>query len=269
MRIDISDLSFAYKKKRVLEDVGVTLEPGLTALIGPNGAGKSTLIKCLAGILKPQGFIRFDGRAVSPSKKDYFAKISYMPQSSTTTAGLTVFETVLLGMLNSLSLRVGDEIKQKVRDILERLEIWELAEKRLSELSGGQYQMVSLAQSIIKEPDVLILDEPLNNLDIHRQFEILDLVSFETYRRNLITVIAMHDLNMAARYADSIILMDKGKIYKSGEPVSVLSRETILDIYHVNSEISVDDGGVPVINMLNIPGRDDSVKRGVFRSAVS
>lgn len=169
MNLKIENLSLAYGKKTILSDVNLLLEPKIIAVIGPNGAGKSTLIKAIAGINKAkEGTISFNDRKVDKNYKEFYSKyLGYFPQFLPTGSVLTVFEVILLGMIDSLSLRVGDDELVKVMSIMKKLGIDDLAKKRMSELSGGQQQMVSLAQAIIKDPKLLLLDEPLNNLDIY------------------------------------------------------------------------------------------------------
>ena len=263
MKLIVKDLSCGYKAETVLKNVNLKFESMITAVIGPNGAGKSTLIKCLAGILNYQGNILFKGNRVCSSYKEYYAKIAYFPQTISQSAAITVFEAVLLGMLNSLSLRVSDEELEKVLGILKELKIEHLAERKLNELSGGQLQMVSVAQAMVKEPEVILLDEPLNNLDIHFQFEILDFIRSETYRKQIITVMAMHDLNLAAKYADRIAVIDKGELVAYGTPGQVLTGKMIQTVYRVEAEVSLDSNGVPFVNPLGLAGRQKPLSKEV------
>lgn len=252
MELEVKNLSFGYKNKNILKDVNLRFQPMITALIGPNGAGKSTIIKCISGIEKPKGELFFDGKKIQRSYKEFYSDIiSYLPQSSSGNISITVLEAVLLGMINTLSIKVSDEQLDKVRDILCDLGIQDLAEKKLNELSGGQRQIVFLAQAIIKEPKILILDEPLNNLDIHYQFEILNLISRLSDERELITIIVMHDLNMAAKYAKRVVLINEGEVLTNDKPDKVLTTEIIRKVYNVESEISKSDNGILSINFIN------------------
>lgn len=112
--------------------------------------------------------------------------------------------------------------------------------------------MISLAQAIIKDPKVLLLDEPLNNLDIYRQFEILDIIKKLTCENEIITVIAIHDLNLAARYADEIIVIHDGKVYSKGNPKEVLTKELLRDVYNVDAEITIDSNNIPSVNPIGM-----------------
>ncbi|MDO5516918.1 MAG: ABC transporter ATP-binding protein [Clostridium sp.] len=254
MNLEIENLSICYGNKTILSDINLTFEPKIIAIIGPNGAGKSTLIKAIAGINKAkQGTITFNKKKIDKSYKEFYSKyLGYFPQFLPTNTVLTVFEVILLGMIDSLSLRVSDEELIRVMSIMKKLNIDGLAKKRMSELSGGQQQMVSLAQAIIKDPKVLLLDEPLNNLDIYRQFEILDIIKKITYENNIITVIAIHDLNLAARYADEIIVIHDGQIYSQGSPEEVLTEDLLRQVYKVNAEITVDSNNILSVNPIGM-----------------
>lgn len=155
-------------------------------------------------------------------------------------------------MIDSLSLRISDEELIKVMSIMKKLNIDGLAKKRMTELSGGQQQMVSLAQAIIKDPKVLLLDEPLNNFDIYRQFEILYIIKKITYKNDIITVIAIHDLNLAARYADEIVVIHDGKVYSKGNPKEVLTKELLREVYKVDAEITIDSNNIPSVNPIGM-----------------
>lgn len=254
MNLKIENLSLAYGKKTILSNVNLVLEPKIIAVIGPNGAGKSTLIKAIAGINKvKEGNISFNDRKVDKNYKEFYSKyLGYFPQFLPTNSVLTVFEVILLGMIDSLSLRVGDEELIKVMSIMKKLGIDDLAKKRMTELSGGQQQMVSLAQAIIKDPKLLLLDEPLNNLDIYRQFEILDIIQKITYENKIITVIAIHDLNLAARYADEIVVIHDGKVFAKGTPKEVLTKDLLRDVYKINADITVDANDIPSVNPIGM-----------------
>lgn len=254
MDLKIEDLSIGYGNKTILSDVNLVFKPKIISVIGPNGAGKSTLIKAIAGINKvKKGTISFNERKIDKNYKEFYSKyLGYFPQFLPTNSVLTVFEVILLGMIDSLSLRISDEELIKVMSIMKKLNIDGLAKKRMTELSGGQQQMVSLAQAIIKDPKVLLLDEPLNNFDIYRQFEILDIIKKITYKNDIITVIAIHDLNLAARYADEIIVIHDGKVYSKGNPKEVLTKELLREVYKVDAEITIDSNNIPSVNPIGM-----------------
>ncbi|TQD25913.1 ABC transporter ATP-binding protein [Methanolobus vulcani] len=260
MKLEANDLSFSYNSHPVLNDINFKIESRITALIGPNAAGKSTLLKCMAGVLEPDGSLIINEKDVKDLKKEELIRSrSYLPQDSKTNACLSVFETLLLGMVHSLSWKVGEEEIEAVSNVLEYMGIEDLAMKNINELSGGQKQMVFIAQSLIRNPQLLLMDEPTNGLDLQHQLELFEFIQKITKEKGMTTIIALHDLNLAARYADNIVVMSKGMIHSSGSPSSVLTQKTIQSVYGINADISVDTDGILWIKPLN------SVRK-VFRS---
>jgi len=245
VKLEVHNLSFSYGTMRVLKDINMKPLPGkITAIIGPNASGKTTLLKCICGILKvTEGSILFDGKEINKIRREELAKhIAYMPQENPAVAFLTVFETVLLGRLHSLSWRVNDEDLKLTLKTLESLGISELSLRFLSEISAGQRQMVYLAQAIVRQPKVLLLDEPTSNLDLQRQLEVLDLIKELTSEMKITTIIALHDLNLAAKYSDEVIALNSGKVYAAGKPESVLSEEMLRAVYGVDAKVNAHDG---------------------------
>ncbi|WP_406657661.1 ABC transporter ATP-binding protein [Methanolobus sp. ZRKC2] len=252
MKLETNDLTFSYNSHPIFDDINFKIDSRITALIGPNAAGKSTLLKCIAGTLDPKGIILIDGTNVEDmSRKDLVNIRSYLPQESETNASLTVFETLLLGLVHSLSWKVGQEDIEVVSNVMKYMGIEDLALKNINKLSGGQKQMVFITQSLIRDPKLLLLDEPTNGLDLQHQLEFFELIKKITMERGTTTIIALHDLNLAARYADNIVVMTKGEIYATGSPSSVLTQETIRDVYGINAHVSIDNDGIPWIKPLN------------------
>lgn len=252
MSLKISNLNYRYSSKFALTDINLNFHRSVTAVIGPNGAGKSTMIKCIANIFKSSGDIYYMDQKVDRSNNFYTKNVSYLPQASRTDSSITVFEAVLLGLMNTLTLRVSPEQRETVDSMLDVFDIKPLAKRPICELSGGQLQMVLLAQAMIKEPEILLLDEPLNNLDIHRQFTLMNLIRKLARERDMIIIIVMHDINLAARYADNIVIMNKGRLHSVGKPHTVITREMLRDIYNIESNIHLNDEGYPVIEFVDI-----------------
>ena len=245
--LSVHDVRFSYGSVGVLDGITIEkIEPGrITATIGPNAAGKTTLFKCISGLLKPQGSIQLDGRDIRQhSREEITRKVSYLPQESPVNAVLTVFEAVLLARKHNLSWRVSDADLHAVTLVLGNLDIEELSTRFLNELSGGQKQMVSIAQALVREPSVLLMDEPTSSLDLQRQLEVLDLIRRVTADREIITLISLHDLNLAARYAANFVVMDHGTVYASGEGGEVLTPEMLRDVYGVNATVLTSPDGI-------------------------
>lgn len=261
--LQVERLKFAYDSSEpILRNIHLNAVPGeITGIIGPNGSGKSTLLKCIAGLLKPEGIIRLSENNTGPANKKRLGQwVSYLPQENSFRAVLTVFETVLLGRMQSLSWRVGKEDLTVVLRMLETLGIEMLASRFLGELSGGQRQMVWMAQALVRQPKVLLLDEPLNSLDLRHALEILDMMKEITVQKKIITVIVLHDLNLAGKYADKIILLKDGDVYSSGTPKTVLTQETIGSVYGVNCKVTHNDGVLQITPLCSIKdGKTDSL----------
>lgn len=261
MQLMTEDLWFSYGSAPVLKGVTIAeAAPGMvTAIIGPNAAGKSTLLKCIAGLLKPRGKVLLDGQDVRRLKRAKFTRdVSYLPQDIQANAVLTVFEAVLLARQGVASWRVSDDDLVPVAEVLEKLAIEELALRYLNELSGGQKQMVSIAQSLVRGPKVLLLDEPTSRLDLQHQLEVLDLIKTVTLEREITTLVAMHDLNLAARYADGFVILSDGTVYASGNPGSVLTPEMLRDVYGVHATVRFDGDAIPQVTPISSVRREMS-----------
>ncbi|WP_437229236.1 ABC transporter ATP-binding protein [Planctomicrobium sp. SH661] len=245
MTLQAENLSFSYGSRKALARVSLILEPGVTALVGPNAAGKSTLLKCLSGLLTPVGQVILKGRDLSTlSRREVSKSISYLPQTDFQRGRFTVFETVLLGRLHDLSWRVSSTDIDRVERLLEEMALSSLSDRMLYELSGGQTQMVALAQAMIREPDVLLLDEPTSNLDLRHQLEVCTRIREITRTRNMITVISIHDLHLAARYGDRVVVLREGEVYGAGSPMQMITPRMMAEVYGVDAVVSWDDAGL-------------------------
>lgn len=233
--------------RRVAVD-GVTLDarPGeVLAILGANGSGKSSLLRALAGVQPCQGMLAWDGQGAPGSGK--CGGIGYMPQDNAGRAALTAFEVVLLGRLRSLAFRVGDRDLLAAQAALAELGVADLAPRRIGELSGGQRQLVFLAQVLAADPEALLLDEPTSALDIAHQLQVLGLLRDTTSRRGLATVAVLHDLNAAARFADRIALMRAGRLVGLGCPAEVLTPPVLRQAYGVDVCVLAGPDGHPVV----------------------
>lgn len=237
MSLLVHDLCLSYGRRQVLRDIDLALQPGrLVAMVGPNGSGKSSLIKCLAGLLPHLGQVRLSGQTPSA------VQIGYMPQDHAASAALTVLETVLLGRLGSLRWQVGDDDLASVDAVLTRLGISDLAQRWLGDLSGGQRQLVFLAQSLVAQPRVLLLDEPISALDLRHQLEVMDTVRALTLERGLVTLVVLHDLNAAVRHADEVVLLHEGRVLEAGVPAQVLTAAHVRRVFQVDVSLLAQPG---------------------------
>ncbi|HDS46296.1 MAG TPA: ABC transporter ATP-binding protein [Methanomicrobia archaeon] len=248
--LKIKDLAFGYASAPVL--AGVSLEVGtkeIVAVLGPNGAGKSTLLKCIDRILHPQhGTILLDGEEISHmSRLELARRIGYIPQSLAQAFSITVFDAVLMGRRPHISWRTSEQDTEKVLHTLEMLHIEDLAMRDISELSGGQMQQVFIARALVQEPEVLLLDEPTSNLDIRHQLEVMHTVKSIVRKNEISAMMAIHDLNLAARFADKIVLMNGGGILSVGNPATVITPENIRVVFKVDADVYEKDGKLHVV----------------------
>lgn len=250
VKLKVKNVNFNYASVPILKDVCIELDRSeMLGVVGPNGAGKSTLLRCIDRILSPQeGCILLDGRDIKDMHLMELAKkMAYIPQSATQVFPATVFDTVLMGRRPHVGWRSSEEDLEKVLDTLQMMHIEDLAMRDINEVSGGQQQKIFIACALAQEPDVLLLDEPTSNLDIKHQLEVLDIIKYIVVERGISAIMAIHDLNLAARYADRILMMNGGHIYAAGVPSSVLTPENINHAYGVEVEVINHKGRLYVL----------------------
>ncbi|CAH1671661.1 MAG: ABC transporter ATP-binding protein [Chelatococcus sp.] len=231
--LQLDQVGAYYGKKLTVSEISTPVLTGgeLVAVIGPNAAGKSTLFKRVAGLLKGPGQIRLKGSAKGKRA------ISYMPQDSSANAVLTVYESILLARKQGQSWSVGDDDLRLIDHIMSALDIQDLSFRDLGALSGGQRQLVSIAQTLAREPDVVIMDEPTSALDLHRQMEVLAFMRAQARQRGMIVLIAIHDLNQALRFADKTLIIAKGRMVACGLSGDIITAEMLRDVYRVEARI--------------------------------
>ena len=248
VKIKIKDLSFSYGSNKILDDLEIVVgDSEVLGLIGPNGSGKTTLIKCIDRILKPKGSIFLDGRDIKAmSRQDIARYLGYVPQSSSSVLSTTVFDTILMGRRPHMGWRVAEEDIERVVETMELLHIEEFALKDFNELSGGQKQKVLVARALCQEPEVLLLDEPTSNLDLKHQLEVMEIIRDLVRKTDISAVMAIHDLNLASRYADTLVMLKKGRIYATGDPVSLLTSGNVRSVYGVEAVV-IDSFETPYV----------------------
>jgi iron complex transport system ATP-binding protein len=243
----------------VLKDTCLKLgDSEILGIVGPNGSGKSTLIKCIAKILEPRdGTIALDGTNIKElNLGEISKKIGYVPQNYQHSFAITVFDAILMGRKPHLNFKCCENDYEIVLDLLQMLHIEDFAMRDINELSGGEQQRVSIARALAQETGILLLDEATANLDIRHQLEVMNLLKNIVKNRNVSAIMAIHDLNLAARYADRAVMMKDGEIFATGTPSSVFTSETIRQVYGVESEIYSNQGKLFIMSL-------DPVSRGV------
>ncbi len=236
-------LSFSRQGKTILSGIDLQIEKGeILGLIGPNGAGKTTLIKLMIGQLSPDaGKITLDGKALADwEHKERAQRLAYLPQGPVVDSPFTCRELVLMGRYPHLTRFEAMRAKDTAiaREAMRLTETDGLADRLITELSGGELQRVLLARALTQEASLLFLDEPTANLDPHYQLSLLDLVS-TLVKDEVGVVMAIHDLNLAARSCDRLALLQAGKIVALGPPETVLTLENLRRVYGIEAEVAV------------------------------
>jgi len=246
----VCGVTFRYGSVEALKDVTLEVREGeVVSIIGPNGAGKSTLLKCVLNLLKPAGgaiLIEPHGNVARMRGVERAKLISYTPQVEAPSAPLTVLEFVLLGRKPYVGRTYGEEDLRIAEEVLEELGLRNLALRRVSELSGGEWRKALIARALAQKPKVLLLDEPTNHLDLKHQVNVLELIRRLSRAKKVATLMAMHDVNLAVRYSDKIIALKKGKITYCGHPNNITAN-LIKELYEVNVEVIKGSDGAPVI----------------------
>ena len=240
--LEAVDLTVGYNLKPVLHSVALSLSAGeFIGLIGPNGCGKSTLLSALTRILKPMGGdALLEGKSLAEwSSIEVARRIAFVPQTESASFDFTVNDLVLMGRHPHLKPYRGEtELDyQAVAEALAEADISHLAERPITQLSGGEHRRVLLARALAQQTPILLLDEPTAHLDITHQVELLQLLIRLTTGRNAGVMAALHDLNQAAEFCDRLILMSFGKILATGTPDEVLLPEQLKTAYSADIQI--------------------------------
>ncbi|MFC0205723.1 ABC transporter ATP-binding protein [Novosphingobium soli] len=246
----IESLGADLDRRPVLHAVSARLEPGvLTGVIGPNGAGKSTLVRAMLGLVPARsGTVRIDGQDIAAIAPRALARtIAYLPQGQTLHWPLTVARLVELGRLPHLGplSRVGAEDRRAVEEAMARADVLHLAHRIATELSGGERARVMLARALAVGAPGLVVDEPLAALDPGHQIDVMELLAREA-RAGALVVAVLHDLTMAARYCDRLLLLDGGRLVAEGTPAEVLSPERLRQVYGITARIDLA-GPAPMV----------------------
>lgn len=246
MNINIQGLSFGYRNHSVLDQINMEIPSGsLCTLLGSNGAGKTTLLKCISGILRPSSGSVFadniDLLALQPGQRAKL--IGYVPQNTQAeNSSLNVMETVLSGRLPYKKGRLQQEDHEIALSAMEKLCLSGYALRELSQLSGGERQRVFIARAVAQRPQIMLLDEPTSNLDMHFQQETMEILKRLSAEQGITVLTILHDLNAAIAYADQVVLLKDGGIYRKDTPHKVLQKKEIEEIFRVKAAFAELDG---------------------------
>ncbi|UCE81086.1 MAG: ABC transporter ATP-binding protein [Methanobacteriota archaeon] len=246
MKLEIKNLSFSFGDARVLNCISLGIEEGeFVGLMGPNGSGKTTLLRCLTRYLPSEArTILVDMKPIhTMSDKEIAKTFAVVPQTSATDFPFTAYDIVMMGRLPHMGSRLAGESKKDeavVRWAFDRTGCSHLKGRRFSELSGGERQRVIIARALAQQPKVLLLDEPTVYLDISGQFEMMDLIRRLNTEDGLTIVAVLHDINMAARYSDRVVLLNGGRLEAFDHPDEVFTTNTIRAVYGVDVAVRKD-----------------------------
>lgn len=249
MRLSVHDLHYVYGETQVLRGVDFEVGPGeIVCLVGPNGAGKSTALKCLNRILKPaRGRILLEGAPVSGFSRRRLAQaIAYVPQQAGPAMSLPVMEMVRLGRAPHRGPGTGARDQAVVLDALQALQLEALAMRQYGELSGGERHRVLIARALAQEGRILLLDEPTSDLDLRHQLETMTALRRLCVERGVGVLIAIHDLALASRFADRIVMLSQGRVFAQGPWREVVTPAHLEVVYGV-SALTGQDSGLPYV----------------------
>ncbi|MBU1343779.1 MAG: ABC transporter ATP-binding protein [Proteobacteria bacterium] len=254
--IQMKNLDVHYGKTRVLKGIDLRVNKGeIVSVLGPNGVGKTTLLKCLLGMIKPgSGFIKMDDLDILKMSLTQRARfIGYVPQALPSRFPMTVFDAVLMGRKPYVRFVPSGEDLEIVSQVLLSMNLSHLALKEFDRISGGQKQKVLLARAIAQEPCYLILDEPSSNLDVKHQLEVMDMLKTLAAKKNIGIIMAMHSLNLAARFSDRIVMLKSGHMVCNGPPAEVMTCRTIEMVYGILVTINRANGYPYTIPLSPVP----------------
>ncbi|MGO4951132.1 ABC transporter ATP-binding protein [Paenibacillus sp. DRB1-1] len=251
-RLKTANLDIAYEDRLIVEDLNVEIPQGkITALVGANGSGKSTILKTMARIMNPKGgSVLLDGKSIhKQSTREVAKQLAILPQNPTAPEGLTVTELVSYGRFPYQkgfgSMKAED--RKMVEWAIQVTGMSEFHDRPIDQLSGGQRQRAWIAMALAQDTDILFLDEPTTFLDMAHQLEVLHLLEYLNTSEERTIVMVVHDLNHAARYAQHMIAIKKGKAEAVGTPTEVMSPDVLREVFGIEADIVIDPRtGVPL-----------------------
>ena len=246
--INIQNLHFGYDSRVIFNDLSVNFpQGGFCSILGPNGSGKTTLLKCIVGLLKPDsGTITLNGKPLADYKMmDLAREIAYVPQYQDIVFDISVFDYVMLGRnpyQTPWEMQRAED-KEVVEDMLQRCKVWKYRDSLLQALSGGERQRVMVARAMAQQTGIMLLDEPLSNIDVTHKFEIMDILQQLNEEQGVSILIILHDLPIAKAYSKQVLLLKSGNLLHFGDRNAVLTEENIRDCFDLTERYAVSDEG--------------------------
>lgn len=248
--LQLRQFGTGYPRRRVFEGLELDgIAPGtLAALVGPNAVGKSTLLKAIAGLRPVHGQVLLDGTDLSTlSPRERLRRVGYLPQALPQASSLVAYEAMLGALRVSRADLDRAQAEAAIAEVFTTLGLDALALRPLNELSGGQRQMIGLAQVLVRAPRLLLLDEPTSALDLRWQLQVLQAVRAQVAAGRTLAVIAVHDLNLALRFCDRIVVLGPGRVLAAGRPAEVLTPELLRVAYGVRARVEHCSLGHPLV----------------------
>ena len=246
--INIANLTFAYDNRTIFNDLSVSFpQGGFCSILGPNGSGKTTLLKCIVGLLQPSGgTIMLEGKPMSEYKMmDLARKIAYVPQYQDIVFDISVFDYVMLGRnpyQTPWEMQRAED-KEIVEAMLQKCNVWHYRDTLIQSLSGGERQRVMIARAMSQQTGIMLLDEPLSNIDVTHKFEIMDILQELNEERKVTVLIILHDLPIAKAYSKQVLLLKEGKMLHFGDKNAVLTEENIRSCFDLTERYAVSEEG--------------------------
>lgn len=240
--INIKNLYWFYGNQKVLDNIGIDFHKNsIYGIIGPNGSGKTTLLKNITRSLMPKdkNIHIYDKDITSFSNRQLAKIISYVPQNTSLEFEFSVMDIVMMGRTPYLR-RLRKESPDDIRIVENSMKItntWNLKDKNIGNISGGERQRAIIARALAQQSKIMLLDEPVSQLDIHHQVEILKILKRLKREKKVTVIMSLHDLNLASQYCDKLILMDEGKIIKEGAPKEIIKKENIEKVYGIRVNV--------------------------------
>ncbi|MDO5046466.1 ABC transporter ATP-binding protein [Campylobacter sp.] len=243
MSVVVENLNFTYGAKEILKDISLSAKNGeFIGILGANGCGKSTLLKNILRVLAPKsGIVQINNKPLKDySLKELAKTLGFVPQKSVLSMPLLVEDILLMGRFCHLKNQFsgyGKEDNEKVKEVMELLGISHFAKRLAHSLSGGEFQRVLLARALVSEPKILLLDEPTSALDLNYAIEIMKICTKLTKELNLLSIMVLHDLNLASMFCDEILMLKGGKVRYKGTPKELYTKEILKEIYGLNCDV--------------------------------
>lgn len=254
MNIKVEDFYFGYNDKYLLENINLEFNRGnMYAILGRNGSGKTTLIKLILGLLDSnRGLITIGGKNSKNISNNVLSKlIAYVPQNEEATYEIKVIELVVMGRnpyLNLFDMPLYKDY-ELAQSALKNLGIEHLMQKSYSEISGGERQLVLIARALVQDTKFILMDEPVSNLDIRNQHDVLKKIKNIARDFNIGIVLSIHDPNLAIRYCNEALLLKNGKIIHSGKAKEIISQKSLLEVYDLNFEVLNSKNGINFVSL--------------------